>query len=84
MYRFGAHQYQEHLHSTRITCAWFSGGVRVVDVSDPVYPEEVAHFVPAPRGGKRAPQTNDVDTDKRGLVYALDRFVGLDILEVTG
>ena len=84
MYRFGAHQYQEHLDGTRITCAWFSGGVRVVDVSDPVYPEEVAHYVPAPRGGKRAPQTNDVEVDERGLVYALDRFQVLDILEVTG
>lgn len=84
MYRFGAHQYQEHLDGTLIYCAWFSGGVRVVDVSNPVYPEETAYYVPAPRGPYKAPQTNDVDTDSRGLVYALDRFQGLDILEVTG
>ncbi len=83
MYRFGAHQYQEHLDGTRITAAWFSGGVRVIDVNEPTMPEQVAYYVPEPRGGKRGPQTNDVDTDKRGLVYALDRFQGLDILEVT-
>jgi hypothetical protein len=83
MYRFGAHQYQEHLDGTRVTAAWFSGGVRVIDVNNPAMPEEVAYYVPEPRPGKRGPQTNDVDVDERGLVYALDRFQGLDILEVT-
>ena len=29
----------------------------------------------------KSPQSNEVDVDARGLVYLLDRDVGLDILE---
>lgn len=34
---------------TRQLVAWFSDGVRVVDLSDPAEPIEVAYFVPPPR-----------------------------------
>jgi len=34
-----------------------------------------------PRTGAASPQSNDVDTDGRGLVYLLDRNRGLDIIE---
>ena len=80
--RFGAHQYQEHIDDTRVYAAWFSGGLRVVDIKDPSNPEEIGHYVPAPRGKFPAPQSNDVDTDSRGLIYLLDRLQGLDILEM--
>lgn len=30
------------------------------------------------------PQSNDVDVDRRGLIYVLVRNPGLDILEYTG
>ena len=82
--RFGAHQFQEHMApgDTRAYCAWFSGGLRVVDVADPLAPREAAYFIPQPAAGRSAPQTNDVDVDARGLVYIVDRYAGFDILEM--
>ncbi len=82
--RFGAHQFQEHLNDTLVYCAWFSGGLRIVDIADPFSPREVGYFVPEPVNGHPAPQTNDVDVDERGLVYLVDRFTGFDIVEFDG
>ena len=81
--RFGAHQFQEHMipGDTRVYCAWFSGGLRIVDVADPLAPQELGYYIPQPAAGKAAPQTNDVDVDERGLVYIVDRYTGFDILE---
>jgi hypothetical protein len=84
--RFGAHQFQEHMKGgdTLVYCAWFAGGLRIVDVADPSAPQEVGWFIPEPAAGKAAPQTNDVDVDERGLVYIVDRYTGFDILEFAG
>ncbi|MDP2241866.1 MAG: hypothetical protein Q8K18_17140 [Burkholderiales bacterium] len=81
--RFGGHQFQEHWKGgdTLVYCAWFAGGLRIVDIADPSAPQEVGHFIPHPAAGKVAPQSNDVDVDDRGLVYLADRYAGLDILE---
>jgi hypothetical protein len=81
--RFGAHQFQEHMKGgdTLVYCAWFAGGLRIVDVGDPTAPQEVGWFIPEPAPGKAAPQTNDVDVDERGLVYIVDRYTGFDVLE---
>jgi hypothetical protein len=79
--RFGAHQFQEHMKDTLVYCTWFSGGLRIVDIADPSSPREVGWYIPEPAPGRRAPQTNDVDVDDRGLVYLVDRFGGLDIVE---
>jgi len=83
--RFGAHQFQEHMlpGDTLVYCTWFSGGLRIVDVADPSAPQEVGHFIPEPAAGKVAPQSNDVDVDKNGLIYLGDRYAGLDVLEFT-
>jgi hypothetical protein len=79
--RFGAHQFQEHMEGTLVYCAWFAGGLRIVDVADPAAPREAGYFIPEPAAGKVAPQTNDVDVDPYGLVYIVDRYSGFDILE---
>jgi hypothetical protein len=79
--RFGAHQFQEHMKDTLVYCAWFSGGLRIVDIATPAAPREVGWYIPEPAPGRRAPQTNDVDVDERGLVYLVDRFGGFDIVE---
>jgi len=79
--RFGAHQFQEHMHSTLVYAAWFSGGLRIVDIANPLLPEEKGFFIPEPAKGAAAPLSNDVDVDARGLIYLLDRINGLDILE---
>jgi len=82
--RFGAHQFQEHVEGTLVYCAWFSGGLRVVDIRDPLSPQEVAWYIPEPCGGYPSPQTNDVEVDARGLIYIVDRNCGFDILELEG
>ncbi len=79
--RFGAHQPAEHMSDTLVYATWFSGGLRIVDIADPAQPVEVGHFIPEPSAGQSSPQSNDVDTDERGLIYLLDRNQGLDILE---
>jgi hypothetical protein len=80
--RFGAHQFHERTVGTLVFAAWFGGGLRVVDVADPLSPREVGHFIPEPAGGRAAPQTNDVFVDGGGLVHIVDRHVGFDILEL--
>ena len=79
--RFGMHQFQERADGTRIYCAWFAGGLRIIDIADPTLPRESGYFIPEPIGGQPAPQTNDVAVDARGLVYIIDRTIGFDILE---
>ena len=82
--RFGAHQFQEHMDDTLVYCTWFGGGLRIVDIANPLRPKEVGYFIPEPVGGNTGPMSNDVDTDGRGLVYLMDRFSGFDILEFNG
>jgi hypothetical protein len=79
--RFGAHQYREKLDDTLIYATWFSGGLRIVDVKNPMLPEEVGFFIPEPLGEQRSPQSNDVAMGDDGILYLLDRDRGLHILE---
>ena len=53
--RFGAHQYREKLDGTLVYATWFAGGLRVLDLADPLNPVEVAHYMPDFPGG-RAPR----------------------------
>jgi len=82
--RFGSHQFHERPSGTLVFCAWFAGGLRIVDVADPLAPQEVGWFIPEPVVGQPAPQTNDVDVDRRGLIHLVDRYVGYDIVEFEG
>jgi hypothetical protein len=93
--RFGPHQFAESkdgeiIEGTTLYIAYFSGGLRIVDISDPYKPKEIGYYIPdttdktVPRL-KRVIQTNDVDIDYRGLIYITDRAgTGLHILEYTG
>jgi hypothetical protein len=69
------------MNDSLVYCTWFSGGLRIVDVADPLAPREVGHFIPEPAAGQSAPQTNDVDVDAKGLVYIVDRVNGFDVLQ---
>ena len=80
--------------------SYFNAGVRVVDIRNPYLPKEVAFYIPAitkntdkrcvtlDDGKERcrtAIQTNNVEVDDRGYIYAVDRAnTGLHILELTG
>jgi hypothetical protein len=80
--RFGAHQFNERITDNRLFCTWFSGGLRMLDISDPSAPQETGFFIPEPPAGQASPQSNDVFVDDRGLVFLIDRNAGFDILEV--
>jgi hypothetical protein len=82
-----------------VVLAYFNAGVRVVDIRNPFEPREVARFIPevtanttescieidGVRHCDRAIQTNNVNIDDRGYIYALDRAsTGLHVLELTG
>lgn len=90
--RYGAHNLHENRpgpsfrSETRIFGAYFGGGVRVHDLSDPYQPKEIAYYVPdAPQGSKVGSiQINDVYVDENQIVYAMDRFSGgLYVMEMT-
>jgi len=81
--RFGLHQFQEHIDDNLVYCAWFAGGLRIVDICDPSRPSEAGFYIPEPMPDQASPQSNDVDVDERGLIYLLDRNKGLDIIEYT-
>ncbi len=75
------HQPCEKVTGTEIPFAWFSRGLRIIDIANPHTPREVAHFMPdVPEGSDRV-QSNDVTLDDRGLIYLLDRLRGLTIVE---
>ncbi len=98
--RFGAHSTQWNIRETiyrgRIVwISYFNAGVRGVDIRDPYNPKEVAYYIPAVTGNttercvggvcKVAIQTNNLDVDDRGFIYAFDRAnTGMHILEPTG
>jgi hypothetical protein len=82
-----------------VVLAYFNAGVRVVDIRNPFAPKEVARYIPAVtaattescieiagvRHCDKAIQTNNVNLDDRGYIYAVDRAsTGLHILELTG
>jgi hypothetical protein len=93
----GAGDYSIHnplVVGTTLYASWYSDGVRVLDVSDPTSPTEIASFVPPagqnpvkpPQRGtlSQMPQVWGVYYDaERDLVLASDMNTGLWILRVT-
>ncbi len=95
--RFGPHnqhhyQYQdEHYEANDVVAmAYFNAGLRLYDVSDPLAPEEVGHYVPRDppkRITTRRPASglvsyvDDVLVDSRGYIYCTDPNQGLFVLE---
>jgi hypothetical protein len=83
--RFGPHQPHEdtNLRNNLVYAAWFGGGLRVIDVSDPYQPNEIGFYVPTAPTGQSMIQTNDVYVDDRDVIYIIDRYNrGLDLLEL--
>jgi hypothetical protein len=76
----GCHQPVETITGNEVPAAWFAQGLRVLDISNPHAMREVAHYVPDSKSGKRV-CSNDVYVDARGLIYLIDRWRGLSILE---
>ncbi len=94
-----ADAYHPKFDKTLMVLAYFNAGVRVVDIRNPFEPREVAYFIPQSTANTtescitinnvkhcdKAIQTNNVNLDDRGYIYAVDRAsTGLHILELTG
>jgi hypothetical protein len=94
-----ADAYNPHFDKKLVVMAYFNAGIRVVDIRDPFAPKEVARFIPdvtdkttescieidGVRQCDKAIQTNNVNVDDRGYIYALDRAsTGLHVVELTG
>ena len=75
------HQPCEKVLGTEIPCAWFSQGLRIIDIKDPHAMREVAWFVPDVPEGMDRVSSNDLTVDDRGLIYLIDRRRGLTIVE---
>ena len=91
----GGHFGPHNLHENRpgswqddalVYTTYMNAGLRVYDISDPYHPVERAFFVPpAPEGGTRPVQMNDIYVDANGLIYCTDRYRGgLYVLEYEG
>jgi len=86
--RFGPHNVHEMRPGSlqdpnTVYLTYFNAGVRVVDITDPRRPTEIAYYVPAAPPGQRSIQMNDILVDATGLIYASDRHAGgLYILEL--
>jgi hypothetical protein len=78
----GCHQPSERFSGTTLPFAWFAQGLRVLDLSDPFVPKEVASFEPVPPAGCERVSSNDVTMDARGLCYLTDRQHGTYIVEL--
>lgn len=89
--RYGVHSSEENFNNPyygKLTfLTYFTGGVRVWDIREPMAPVEVGFYVPVSNANTNADgyMTNNVEVDNRGFVYVVDRNgAGLDILRVTG
>jgi hypothetical protein len=76
----GCHQPVEKIESNEVPAAWFAQGLRILDIKNPRAIREVGHFIPDTQSGRRV-CANDVYVDGRGLIYLIDRWRGLSIVE---
>ncbi len=95
--RFGPHN-QHHAQGLdcleqreeRIYLTYFNAGLRIYDLSDPVRPIEIAHYIPDDPKTRLGmlpktlvTQSEDVLVDRRGFMYVTDKNHGLHILRCT-
>ena len=79
--QYGAHQPAEQVVDNKMFVTWFSGGLRVVDISNPYRLAEIGYYVPEPGRGQKTVKSNDVYRADNGLLYLIDCLDGLEILE---
>jgi hypothetical protein len=80
-FKVGCHQPAEQVYDNTLYVTWFSGGLRALDISNPYSPKEVGYYVPQPGKGQKTVKSNDVFRSDNGLLYLMDRYDGLEILE---
>lgn len=88
--RIGAHNLHENTPNSWfsdeiILGAFFGGGLRAYDISNPFQPVEIAYFIPpaSPASPTGCISLNDVFVDDRGVVFVTDRHAaGVYALEM--
>jgi hypothetical protein len=91
--------YHPAFDKTLAVLSYFNAGIRVVDIRNPFEPVEAAYYIPAINENTEEScaningteecdvvvQTNNVNIDSRGYIYAVDRAgTGLHIVELQG
>ena len=80
--RDGLHTAHEaKLSGDTMYAAWYSSGVRIVDVSDPAVPVETGYFVPPPNVDPQGYWTAPDETTRFAMVW--DVVVGGDLLFIS-
>ncbi len=79
--KVGAHQPAEQVYDNILFVTYFSAGLRMLDISNPYAPEEIGYYVPSPGKGQKAPMSNDIFRRDDAMLFLIDRFDGLEILE---
>jgi hypothetical protein len=96
--RFGPHNVNQEIHlpdvekpGNLIYLTYFTAGLRVYDIKDPIQPVETGWFIPpepesnaGPLPRDRVTQTEDVLVDTRGYIYVTDKNWGMWILRYGG
>jgi len=52
-HQYGAHQPAEQVYDNKMFVTWFSGGLRVIDISTPYIPTEIVAMCRLPAADKR-------------------------------
>lgn len=79
--RFGPHNVHENrpgrmIDENTIYLTYFNAGLRMIDISDPLDPREIAYHVPDAPPGQDAIQLNDLVVTEQGIIFATDRISG--------
>ncbi|HEY4200596.1 MAG TPA: hypothetical protein VGM83_08540 [Devosiaceae bacterium] len=77
----GCHQPSEVFTQPILPFAWFSHGLRIMNISNPFRSEQVGYYQPDAPEGFATACANDVTQDSRGLIYMTDRNRGVHIIE---
>ena len=64
--------------------AWYSYGLRAIDISNPKHPKEAGHFFYRILGDSQTSVTYDVADGPYGLLYLTDNVSGIRVLKYTG
>jgi hypothetical protein len=79
--KIGAHQPAEQVYDNRLFVTWFAAGLRMLDISNPYSPQEIGYYVPLPGRDQEVVNSNDVFRAEDGLLFLVDRYDGLEVLE---
>jgi len=78
-----AHVFRINPGGKTLVMGWYSGGTRIVDISDPtgLGAVEIGHMIPSGLGGNSLVANSWASKEYKGYIYSNDRNRGLDIMQ---